>query len=97
MLTSKQRAYLRSIGQGLEPILQIGKGGIDENVIKQADDALEARELIKFRLLRNATISLREATDALCAATGAEPVQEVGRVGVIYRRSRRAPRIELPG
>lgn len=96
MLTSKQRAYLRSLGQELEPILQIGKGGIDDHVIKQADDALEARELIKFRLLRNATITLAEAMDLLCEGTGADPVQQVGRVGVLYRRSKKAPRIELP-
>lgn len=96
MLTSKQRAFLRSMGQEMEPILQIGKGGIGEQLIKQADDALEARELIKIRLLRNATLSLKEATEALCEATGADPVQQVGRVALIYRRSRRSPRIELP-
>lgn len=96
MLTSKQRAYLRSLGQEDEPILQIGKGGINEQVIKQADDALEARELIKFRVLRNATMGLSEVTSSLCEATGAHPVQQVGRVGLLYRRSSKNPRIELP-
>lgn len=96
MLTSKQRAYLRGLGQDLDPVLQIGKGGISEQVIKQADDALEARELIKVRLLRNATITLHDATEALCEATGAHPVSQVGRVALIYRRSQKSPRIELP-
>lgn len=96
MLTSKQRAYLRGLGQDLDPVLQIGKGGITEQVVKQADDALEARELIKVRLLRNATITLQEATEALCAATQAHPVSQVGRVALLYRRSKKAPRIELP-
>lgn len=96
MLTSKQRAYLRSLGQEDEPILQIGKGGITEHVIKQADDALEARELIKVRVLRNATLALHEVTTALCEATESHPVQQVGRVALLYRRSRKNPRIELP-
>lgn len=84
------------MGQEMEPILQIGKGGVSDQVIKQADDALEARELIKIRLLRNATVSLEEVTQALCEATQADPVQQVGRVALIYRRSKRSPRIELP-
>lgn len=96
MLTSKQRAFLRGLGNEIEPILQIGKGGITEQVIQQADDALEARELIKLRVLRNATMSLAEVTDALCEATGAEPVQQVGRVALLYRPSKKNPRIELP-
>lgn len=96
MLTSKQRAFLRSLGQEMEPILQIGKGGISDQVIKQADDALEARELIKVRLLRNATTELNDVTAALCEATGADPVQQVGRVALLYRPSKKAPRIELP-
>lgn len=96
MLTSKQRAFLRSMGQEEEPILQIGKGGISEQVVKQAEDALEARELIKVRVLRNATLALHEVTEALCEATGAHPVQQVGRVALLYRRSQKNPRIELP-
>lgn len=96
MLTSKQRAYLRSLGHEDDAILQIGKAGINEQVIKQADDALEARELIKVRVLRNATISLQEVTTALCESTGAHPVQQVGRVALLYRRSVKNPRIELP-
>lgn len=96
MISSKQRAYLRSLANTMDPVLIIGKGDIDANVIKQADDVLEARELIKVSILKNSDISPREACGILCEETGAEPVQVIGNRFVIYRSSRENPFIELP-
>lgn len=95
MLTSKQRAQLRAMANSMETIGQVGKGGINENLIKQVEDALEARELIKLRVLETAFMTAREACEAICAATGAEPVQTVGSRFVIYRPSKNKKKIEL--
>ncbi|MDN5292760.1 MAG: RNA-binding protein [Eubacteriales bacterium] len=96
-LTGKQKRYLRSLAVKEEPILQIGKGGINEAVIKQLDDALEARELVKVRLLRNCPLTQEEAGEKMAEATGACLVQVVGSVLVFYRPSReKPPRIVLP-
>ena len=96
MITSKQRAYLRSLANPLEPILHVGKEGIGDNLLKQADDALTARELIKGTVLQNSPITAREALDTLTEALGAEPVQTVGKRFVLYRANLDEPRIELP-
>ena len=97
MLTSKQRAQLRSMAAELDTILQIGKGGITENVIAQASDALRTRELIKGRVLEASLLTAREACDALCEACGAEGVQVIGSKFVMYRRNEKDPKIELVG
>ena len=94
-LTSKQRAQLRGLANSLDPIVIIGKEGIGENLVKQADDALEARELIKCRVLENSMLTAREACDALCEACGAEPVQVIGTKFVLYRRNNKEPKIAL--
>ena len=86
-LTSKQRAQLRSLANSLDTILQIGKDGIGENLIKQADDALEARELIKGRVLETSLMSAREAAEALAPRTRSEVVQVIGTKFVLYRPS----------
>ena len=91
-LTSKQRAQLRSLANSLDTILQIGKDGIGENLIKQADDALEARELIKGRALENSLLSAREAAEDLAKATRSEVVQVIGTKFVLYRESHSKPR-----
>jgi len=96
MITSKQRSYLRSLANNINPVLILGKGGIDEDVIKQADDVLEARELIKVNVLKNSMLDTREACSRLCDATGAEPVQVIGNKFVIYRPSKENPVISLP-
>ena len=96
MLTSKQRAFLRAKANPLETIFQIGKGGINENLLAQVDDALEARELIKLRVLETSMLTAREAAEAVCEAVGADPVQCVGSKLVIYRASRENPSIVLP-
>lgn len=88
-LTSKQRAQLRGLANELQPIVHIGKDGIGENLIKQADDALEARELIKCRVLENSMMTAREACDALSKATRSEQVQVIGTKFVLYRESHR--------
>ena len=87
MLTSKQRAELRAQASSLDTILIVGKNGLSENLISQAEMALSARELIKGRVLENSLLSAREALDELCQALGAEPVQTVGSRFVLYRRN----------
>ena len=92
MLTSKERAELRAQANGLETTLIVGKGGVTEQVVLEAVTQLEARELIKGRALEASFLTAREALDALCAATGAEPVCAVGFRFVLYRESERLKR-----
>ena len=87
MLTSKQRAYLRSLANSAETILQVGKEGISENLIKQVDDALTARELIKGKVLESAMVTPKTVAEALCEETGADGVQVIGTKFVLYRQS----------
>lgn len=86
-LTSKQRAQLRDLANPLEPIVHIGKGDLGDNLIQQADDALEARELIKCRVLESSEYSPRKAADALGKATRSEVVQVIGTKFILYRQS----------
>ena len=88
MIIGKQRAYLRSLANGLPAILQIGKEGIAQNLIKQVDDALSARELIKMHVLETAPVTPREACDELARLTNAEPVQVIGGKIVLYREAK---------
>lgn len=94
-MTTKQRAGLRSMGAMLQPILHIGKEGIGPTLLKQAYDALEARELIKVTVQRNAPYTAREACEELCEKVHAEPVQVIGNRFVIYRESREHKNIDL--
>lgn len=87
MLTSKQRAELRAQANTLETTLMVGKGGVTEQVIMEARRQLEARELIKGRVLEAALMSARGVSDTLCEAVGADGVQTVGSKFVIYRKS----------
>ena len=95
MITSKQRAALRAMANTVQPIFQIGKGGIGEALIAQLDAALKARELIKITVLETADMTAREASDALIGPLRAEPVQSIGRKVVLYRRNQDDPRIEI--
>ena len=95
MLTSKQRAKLRSIGTSLDTIFQIGKGGISEETVKQISNALEARELIKARVLENSGYTAREAADEISEATSSDVVAVTGTRFVLYRESKTKKRIEL--
>lgn len=94
-MTSRQRAALRSMANTMEPVLHIGKEGINDNLAKQAWDALEARELIKVTVQKGAPMEAREACDALCARVHAEPVQCIGNRFVIYRAARKDSKIKL--
>lgn len=94
-MTSKQRAYLRSMANTMETILYIGKEGIVPGTIKQASDALEARELIKCAVQQGCPLTAREAITELCQQLEAEPVQCIGRRFVMYRPSQENPRIVL--
>ena len=86
-LTSKQRAQLRGIANSIDTILIVGKDGIGENLIKQANDALEAREIIKGRVLENSLLSPREVAEQLAPVTRSEVVQVIGTKFVLYRQS----------
>ena len=96
MITSKQRAYLRSLANPIPTIMQIGKGGLTENLLKTVSDALEARELIKLNVLENSGEDAYELLQELSAQLGAEPVAVVGRKIVLYRASEKKPVIVLP-
>ena len=97
MLTSKQRAYLRSLAVNEDTILMVGKSGMGPEVIKQADDALEKRELIKGRVLpETCPVSPREAAEELAQETGSDVVQVIGSRFVLYRRKKKDPKIVLP-
>lgn len=96
MLTSKQRAYLRSLANTIDTILMVGKGGMSAEILKQADDALTARELIKGKALETCPISPREAAEEIAAATSCEVVQVIGTKFVLYRKNEKEPKIELP-
>ena len=86
-MTSKERAALRAQANSLEPIIQIGKEGISDNLIAQVDDTLDIRELIKIRVhLETAPETPREFADKLAAALGADVIQVIGGVIVIYRK-----------
>jgi RNA-binding protein len=96
MLTSRQRSYLRSLANTLPPIFQVGKGGINENMIKQFSEALEARELIKVTVLNNSLIDAREICHEISAAVEAHEVQIIGSKFVLYKESKNNKVIELP-
>jgi RNA-binding protein len=95
MLTGKERAKLRSLANGEDTILYVGKGGVTENIIKQAEDALAARELIKGRVLENSLLTAREACDEIAEKTGAEGVQVIGSRFVLYKQNPKEPKISL--
>ena len=96
MLNGKQRAYLRSIANTIDTILIIGKGGITDQVIKQADDALTAREIIKGKVLENSDLTSRQAADMLSEEVSSDVVQVIGSKFVLYRPNPDEPQIKLP-
>ena len=95
MLTSKQRANLRSLSANLDTIFQIGKGGITDEICLQISNALEARELIKLRVLDNSGYTAKEAATEISEAVGCEVVSCVGTKFVLYRESKKKKRIEI--
>ncbi|MGN1326750.1 MAG: ribosome assembly RNA-binding protein YhbY [Clostridia bacterium] len=95
-MNSKQRAYLRGLANGLTPIFQVGKNGISDNLIKQIDDALEARELIKLNVLETSPDDTLEVANALAEATNSILVQTVGDKITLYRARKKDSKIVLP-
>ena len=93
MLSSKQRATLRSMANGIDTIMQVGKDGVTDNLITTIDDALEARELIKLKVLDNSAETPRSAAEALAQATCADVVCTVGTKFVLYRESKNKKKI----
>lgn len=87
MLNSRQRAQLRGIANGLDTIFQVGKGGLNEQLYTQVAQALEARELIKLRVLETAPVTARQAADEISVAVGADVVQVIGSKFVLYKES----------
>lgn len=96
MLTGKQRSYLKGLANDLDPIFQLGKYGLSENFVKQVDEALEARELIKIKILQNSILEPKETAIELVEKTDAEFVQSIGSKFVLYRESKDNKKIELP-
>ena len=87
MISTKERAFLRGLAQKLEPVVQIGKGGITDSVLTSIDLVLDKRELIKIRLLPNSLLDTKTAMEQICGGLGADPVQQIGSVLVIYKFS----------
>jgi RNA-binding protein len=96
MLTGKQKRYLRSLAHHLDPIFQVGKGGINDHLIRHIQEALEARELIKVSVLNNSLEEAREIGPELAARAGCELVQVIGKTIILYKESRENKTIELP-
>lgn len=95
-MTSKQRAYLRGLANTLQPIFQIGKSGISDNLIKQLDDALEARELIKISVLETAPDNVKDLEENIAKATNSICVQTIGNKITLYRARKKDSKIILP-
>ncbi|MBW7573576.1 YhbY family RNA-binding protein [Caproiciproducens faecalis] len=95
-MTSKQRAFLRSLAHDIDTILMVGKSGVGPDVVKQADDALTAREILKGKVLETSPVSVRETAEQIAAETGSEVVQVIGSKFVLYRRNEKDPKIALP-
>ena len=96
MLTSKQRAYLRGLANSYDTILIVGKGGLTDTIYKQAADALQARELIKGKVLETCEYSSREAADIIAENVGCDVVQVIGYKFVLYKPNPDEPQIKLP-
>ncbi len=96
MLTGKQRSYLKAMANNIDPIFQLGKNGLTDNFIKQVEEALEAREIIKVKVLNNSPLDVEEVANDLAQRTGAEFVQSIGGKFVLYRESKKNKKISLP-
>ncbi|KON86969.1 RNA-binding protein [Sporosarcina globispora] len=96
MLTGKQKRFLRSKAHHLNPIFQVGKGGVNDNMIKQVGEALEARELLKVTVLQNCEEDRDTVAQQLSKGTKAEVVQIIGNIIVLYKESKENKQIDLP-
>ena len=95
MLNSRQRAQLRGLANSLDTIFQVGKGGLNDQLYKQVSEALEARELIKLRILETCPTSVRETADSLAQSTESDVVQVIGTRFILYKESTKKKRIEI--
>jgi RNA-binding protein len=95
-MTSRQRAYLKSLAMTMDPIFQIGKSSVTPEITSAIDEALEARELIKLTVLKNCMDDIRSIAEVLAERTHSEVVQVIGRKFVLYRPSKEKKKIELP-
>lgn len=96
MLTGKQRSHLKGLAAKEETIFQIGKAGINDNLIAQINDALKARELIKINVLDNSMLTAEEAAEEISQKTKSETVQTIGNKVVLFKRNPQEPKIDLP-
>ena len=96
MITSKQRSYIRSLAHNIDPTVYIGKAGVTDNVIKEIDQCLEARELVKIKLQEGAELDAKTVANELAPGLRAEFVQAIGRKFTLYRESKENKQIELP-
>ena len=87
MITTKQRAYLRGLGNALDPVMQIGKDGLTDNSYETIDGLLEARELVKINILKNCDLRHKEVMSMVCERLKSEPVQVIGSKIIVYRKS----------
>jgi RNA-binding protein len=96
LLTGKQKRFLRGRGHALKPVVQIGKQGLAAPLLREIEECLQAHELIKVRVLESAPLERRACAEAICAATGADLAQSVGRMLLLYRAHPEKPVLELP-
>ena len=98
MITTKQRAFLRGLGNALEPVMQIGKDGLSDNSIKAIEQLLQARELVKFKVLNNCDDDAKSLANVIAIKVNADVVQAIGKVFILYKKSAKKgfKHIELP-
>lgn len=98
MITTKQRAFLRGLGNALEPVMQIGKDGLTENSIQAIEQLLQARELVKFKVLNNCDDDAKSLANVIAIKVNADVVQAIGKVFILYKKSTKKgfKHIELP-
>lgn len=96
MLSGKEKRFLRSLANTMEPVVQVGKGGVGESVLFSLNEALTARELVKVRVLKNCLDEIPDVAAELAAQSGAELVQIIGRNVLLYRQNPEKPIIQLP-
>ena len=95
-LTGKQKSFLRGLGQKLEPVVMVGKGGVTPTVVQSAREAIKKRELIKVRVLQNCMDEPEDAITVLAERADVNVVQVIGRNGLLYKRNFEKTKIELP-
>ncbi|MBR4945302.1 MAG: ribosome assembly RNA-binding protein YhbY [Peptococcaceae bacterium] len=96
MLSGKEKRYLRSLANTIDPVVQVGKASVNESVLFSLNEALEARELVKAKVLKNCLDEVKDVAQELADQSNAELVQVIGRNVVLYRRNPEKPMIELP-